>query len=117
MEGGIMPFIQGLTGIVIALFVGVFGFMIIWKIRTGDINLSRLISEANGDASMARFQLLIFTFVISLSLFWVIVKTGGFPPTIPSEILGLLGISAGSYVLGKGIQFSKTEGITGTIPA
>src|SRR5438876_12283804 len=57
-----------------------FGFMILTAIASGKIDISRLLEEksadgakeangAKGAASMSRFQLLIFTFVIALSLF------------------------------------------------
>src|SRR5207253_10702956 len=94
-------------------FMALLGVAILWFIFTGKIDLSRLISEPNGDASMSRFQLLIFTFVIALSLFLVIVakSTPAFPPEIPGSILALLGISASSYVVSKGIQFSSPEGV------
>ena len=93
-------------------FVALLGFAIISRIYTGRIDLTRLISEPTGDASMSRFQLLIFTFVIALSLFLIIASssTPGFPD-IPSGVLTLLGISASSYLVSKGIQFSQPEGV------
>ncbi len=84
-----------------------FGFVILWRILFGKIDISGLISEPNGNASLSRFQFLIFTFVISLSLLLVILgaKAGPqFPETIPAGIYALLGISAASYVVSKGIQ-------------
>jgi hypothetical protein len=87
-----------------------FGFMILTAIASGKIDISRLLEEkstdgtAGGGASMSRFQLLIFTFVIALSLFLIVVNTGAFPAKIPPEILTLLGISATTYAVGKGIQ-------------
>jgi hypothetical protein len=56
---------------------------------------------------MSRFQLLIFTFVIALSLFLVVTTKGEFPP-IPTEVLMLLGISATTYGVSKGIQAGAT---------
>ena len=82
---------------------------------TGKINLEKLISEADGTASMSRFQLLVFTLVIAMSLFLVIVgKTPLAFPDIPPEILALLGISGGSYVISKGIQKANNGGTNGT---
>src|SRR5215471_19074358 len=87
-----------------------FGFMILAGIASGKIDISRLLEEkgANGEkgggASMSRFQLLIFTFVIALSLFLIVVNTGAFPDKIPPEVLTLLGISATTYAVSKGIQ-------------
>ena len=90
-----------------------FGIIILVKMARGDINLSRLISEPNGDASLSRFQFLIFTFVVALGLFLIIVsKTPpDFPNPIPAEILTLVGISASSYLVSKGIQFSSDAGV------
>ncbi len=87
--------------------IGAFGLVILWKMITGDIDLKNLISETDGSgASLSRFQFLIFTFVISMSLFWVIVRHETLPEEIPTGIFVLLGISSGSYVISKGIQKS-----------
>jgi hypothetical protein len=88
----------------LAIFLAVIEGIIIWYIIGGRINLERLISEKTGDASLSRFQFMIFTFVIAMGLFLIIVNSGGFPSKIPGEILALLGISGGSYVISKGIQ-------------
>jgi len=98
-----------LCGLVILLELA-----IVWLILVGRIDLSRLISEPNGDASMSRFQLLIFTFVVALSLFFIVVASSGSSPRlpeVPGGILALLGISASSYLVSKGIQFSSPEGV------
>jgi hypothetical protein len=101
----------------ICLIVGLIGIAVLWQIYDGTIDLSRLISEPNGAASMSRFQFLVFTFVIALSLFLVIAagKNGdgkpSFPETIPGGILTLLGISGSSYAVGKAIQFSDPAGV------
>lgn len=87
----------------LAILVFLFGAAILFEIATGNMDLSTLLSESGGGASMSRFQLLIFTFVIALSLFSIVVKDGKFPP-IPSEVLTLLGISATTYGVSKGIQ-------------
>lgn len=105
------------TGYLVCGLIGLIGIAVLWLIYNGDIDLSMLISENNGDASMARFQFLVFTFVISLSLFLVIVagKDGNgkpaFPDSIPGGVLTLLGISGSSYAVGKAIQFSDPAGI------
>lgn len=92
-------------------FLAAFGAAILWKVFTGQIDLTRLISEPNGDASMSRFQLLVFTFVIAASLFLIIASPWppAFPEQVPNGILILLGISASSYLVSKGIQFSAPE--------
>src|SRR5437868_12810716 len=74
-----------------------FGFMILAAIASGKIDISGILEEKSaaggtGSASMSRFQLLIFTFVIALSLFLIVVSTGRFPDKIPPEVLTLLGI-------------------------
>ena len=101
----------GLTiGWILTVFVGLLALVILLKIWKGDIDLNYLISDENGWASLSRFQFLIFTFVVAISLFYVIVNqepTPAYPKEIPNEILALLGISGGSYVLAKGIQQSR----------
>ncbi|WP_017656059.1 hypothetical protein [Fortiea contorta] len=103
-------------GCIITLFVAILEIFILifiwdgtWNVNSGKkrgINLEKLISESTGDASLARFQLLIFVFVISMSLVLIITsgKPPAFPTSIPDQILGLLGISSTSYVLGKALQ-------------
>jgi hypothetical protein len=81
-----------------------FGFLILAGIASGKIDISQLLTESGGGASMSRFQLLIFTFVIGLSFFLIVVSTGKFPSPIPSEVITLLGISATTYGVSKGIQ-------------
>jgi Bacterial Ig-like domain (group 2) len=106
-----------ICGYLICGLVGLLGVAVLWQVFDGTIDLSRLISEPNGDASMSRFQFLVFTFVIALSLFLVIVagKNGdgkpAFPESIPGGILTLLGISGSSYAVGKAIQFSDPAGV------
>ena len=111
-----MPTLSVVCGYLICGLIGLIGIAVLWLIYTGTIDLSRLISEPNGDASMSRFQFLIFTFVISLSLFLVIVSgkdsNGKLAfPEIPGGILTLLGISGSSYAVGKAIQFSDPAGV------
>src|SRR5262249_19399809 len=88
-----------------ALLVGLIGTAIVYRMYNGTINLTQLISEPTGEASMSRFQLLIFTFVVAISFILITVsnKPPAFPD-IPPTVLALLGISAGSYVVSKGIQ-------------
>lgn len=94
--------------------IALLGLAVLYYVFTERIDLSRLLSEPNGDASISRFQLLIFTFVIAASLFLVIAsaKPPSFPKTdIPPGVLILLGISSSSYLVSKGIQFSSPEGV------
>ena len=90
----------------VAALVGLFGVVVLGLIVARKINLDKLVSEQNGDASLSRFQFLIFTFVIALSFFYVVANTGELP-NIPGEVRALLGISGGSYVISKGIQAAK----------
>ena len=123
-----------IVGYVVCVLVALFGVAVLWKIANGSIDLGALISESTGSASMSRFQLLIFTFVIALSFFFVTVgnvkaaqarqtgqaaagsggttsptKTPGGPelPDIPGGVLAVLGISGSSYLVSKGIQSGK----------
>lgn len=100
------------AGLLVDLLIGGFGIWVLVLMVQGRIDLTRLISEPNGDASLSRFQLLVFTLVVALSLFVVVVgsKPAAFPD-IPGSILSLLGISASSYLVSKGIQFSSPEGV------
>jgi hypothetical protein len=92
----------------VCLVLGWLCVLLLIKIGRNEINLNKLVSEANGDASMSRFQLLIFTMIVSISLFIMVVKNWSFPP-ISDGILTLLGISASTYAVSKGIQFSRPE--------
>lgn len=82
-----------------------FGFMILAAIASGKIDITMLLTEDGGGASMSRFQLLIFTFVIALSFFLVVVSDSKLPD-VPANVLALLGISASTYGVSKGIQAS-----------
>jgi hypothetical protein len=97
-------------GYVILILIFFFGLIVLINMASGKIDLTQLLAEGDGGASLSRFQLLIFTFVISLSLFMIIVaaKPPVFP-AIPTEILTLLGISASTYAVSKGIQASNPE--------
>jgi peptidoglycan/LPS O-acetylase OafA/YrhL len=86
-----------------------FGFLILAGIASGKIDITQILTEkGTTGASMSRFQLMIFTFVIALSLFLIVVTKQDFP-TIPTQILELLGISATTYGVSKGIQATSNE--------
>ena len=83
-------------GWILTAFIGVLAVMILIKIFNGDIDLNYIISDENGWASLSRFQFLIFTFVVAMSLFYLIlVSAPPAYPVIPNQILALLGISGG----------------------
>lgn len=83
----------------LALFV-----VLIWKIYTNVIDLSDLLSEPGlgGKASLSRFQLLVFTLVIS-GLYVILSIENGQLIDVPDGALLLLGISGGTYAIAKGI--------------
>jgi uncharacterized BrkB/YihY/UPF0761 family membrane protein len=108
-----MEWMSQTCGFLACLFIGVIGLIVIFRMVSGDIDLSYLISEPTGQASMARFQLLIFTFVVAISLFKLVEKNNVFPD-IPGGVLTILGISASTYGVGKAIQFSRDEGVRPT---
>ncbi len=106
-----MTMMQTICGYGVCLFMGLLCATLLWMIWTGKINLSSLLSESNGQASMSRFQLLVFTLVIAIS-FFILVERGTKFPDIPEGVLTLLGISASTYAVGKGISYSRDEGVT-----
>lgn len=99
---------------IISLILLLFAFVILWKIYTGAISLDGLLAEVpaagktvdSSKASLSRFQFLIFTFVVAGLFLLLSVESGTFV-TIPDSVLGLLGISAGSYAISKGIGNAK----------
>jgi|GraSoiStandDraft_29_1057270.scaffolds.fasta_scaffold404316_2 hypothetical protein len=114
------------VGYLVCGVVGLFALLVLWRIFRGDINLSLLISEKTGEASMSRFQLLIFTFVIGLSFFLIVISNAKLRandtpansasgpmksglPDVPGGVLGLLGISATSYTVSKAIQANMSQ--------
>ena len=110
------PFNIALWGFVLlgSILLG-FAAIVLWKIFTGDIDISRLISEPSTDptnpfetqkGSLSRFQFLIFTFVIA-GLYTVLCIESGTLIEIPDSVLILLGISGGSFVISKGIGANK----------
>jgi hypothetical protein len=97
-----------------------FGFFVIAAIASGKIDISSLLTESDGKiskASMSRFQLLIFTFVIGISFFYVVLCNCRLPE-VPNQVLTLLGISASTYGVSKGIHATtiKDKSASGTTP-
>lgn len=102
-----------IAGYVACLFLGLLALSIIVLIWWAPphkklIDLTHLLNEVNGQASMSRFQLLLFTFVIAISVFELVMKNGALPD-IPQGVLTLLGISATTYAVGKGISYSQPD--------
>jgi hypothetical protein len=115
-----LQYLEILVGYLVCAIVALFGVLLIWKIATNQIDLTMLLSDDNGKASTSRFQLVIFTFVVAFSFFLVVVSnvklrqngsstdTEGLPD-VPSGVLALLGISASSYLVSRGIQASEPD--------
>jgi hypothetical protein len=122
-------FLELLAGYIICGLVAIIGFAVAWKIATGHIDISKILTEKDGSpggaASMARFQLLIFIFVIALSFFLVVISNikiiqarpgdRGLPglPEVPNGVLAVLGISTSGYAVGKAIQHGAGTGDDG----
>lgn len=94
------------TGYATLIFLFFLSMIVLVDMIRNKINLSEMLEELSGGASMSRFQLLIFTFVIAFSLF-VIVADSGKLPDIPTNVLALLGVSASTYAVSKGLQVSS----------
>lgn len=100
----------------LAVLLGMFGAVVLAKIIFGQIDLAKLLSEANGDASMSRFQFMIFTYVIAGSYLLMQLGNGDQAmPDVPQSVLGLLGISVGGYASAKVIQKSAETSQAATV--
>lgn len=86
-----------------AFFLAALQAILLWKMATNQIALKDLISDDGGYASLARFQFLLFTFVIVVGFLYLTVSGEAFPK-IDEGVLILLGISSASYALGKGLD-------------
>ncbi len=98
--------------VVLAIILA-FAFVVLWWLITEKISLVGLIAEPDltragdvGKASLSRFQFLIFTFVVAGLFLLLSIEAGTFVE-IPANVLGLLGISSGSYVVSKVISKQK----------
>ena len=98
-------------GYALLILIFMFGVAILIDMVTGKIDLSHILDEVDGGASMSRFQLLIFTFVIALSFFIIVAArpSAGFPE-VPAPVIMLLGISASTYAVSKGIHMGNQSG-------
>ncbi len=92
------------VGYALLILVFFYGMVVLLLMATGVIDLTYLLGEHGGGASMSRFQLLIFTFVVGLSFFLLVAGGKGEFPEVPAGVLALLGISATTYGVSKGIQ-------------
>lgn len=96
-----------LTCLLAIVVLGFFG-VILWKVISGGINIDQLISEADGKASLSRFQLLLFTFVVA-GLFLILSLRAGRFVDIPDGVQILLGISSASYLVSKAVGRNQTR--------
>ena len=63
--------------------------------------------DGNPKASLARFQFLLFTFVVAGLFLLLSIEAGTFVE-IPNNVLALIGISGGSFLVSKGVK--RVEG-------
>ncbi|MCH8303650.1 MAG: hypothetical protein IIB94_00810 [Candidatus Marinimicrobia bacterium] len=83
-------------GLVLISFAGIFiifiGLIVAWKILRGEIDMTKVISEEGSDkASLSRFQMLVWTFIVGLSFLYLVILNDTLPD-IPNAVLSLLGI-------------------------
>ena len=101
-------------GSVILLFAAA----VVWQLVREDA-LSGIVLEPGGDrkASLSRFQMLVFTFVVAGLFLMLSIEAGSFVD-IPASVLGLIGLSGGTFVVSKGVTTSvevqKIKGETET---
>lgn len=90
-----------IIGVGVTIIILGLAFIVLWKIFTNEISLQGLITE-EGKASLSRFQFLVFTFVVAGVFLLLSIESGTFVD-LPNNVLILLGLSGGSYVVSKGI--------------
>jgi hypothetical protein len=89
----------------ICLMIVILGsaLVVLYLILVGRIDIKSILQEPDSTkASLSRFQFLLFTCVVARLFCMLSVEAGAFV-NIPEGVLGLLGISAGSYAVSKGI--------------
>ena len=96
------------AGYTALLLIFLYGVIVLYEMVNGNVDVAELIGESGGGASISRFQLLVFTFVIALGIIFLLAKDGEFPK-LDANILALIGISASTYAVSKGIQASSPE--------
>jgi hypothetical protein len=101
--------------VVISIILLGFAALVLWKMFSDADALKGLISEPAGPsdidgpkASLSRFQFLIFTFVIA-GLYLLLCIEAGTLIEIPGNVLALLGISGGTYVVSKTVSASERK--------
>ena len=101
-----MDTLRIVVGWVVVVFVAALAATILYKIWMDQIKLNMLLgNDQDGDASMSRFQLLIFTIVVALSFFYLVTAPSAEGlPDVPGSVLTMLGISGSAYLVAKGID-------------
>lgn len=105
-KGTAMEKLKLATGYAALIFLFFLSMMVLLDIIRNKINLSEMLEEMSGGASMSRFQLLVFTLVIAYSFFLIVASQSKFPE-IPNNVLALLGVSASTYAVSKGLQIGS----------
>jgi hypothetical protein len=101
---------------VIVTIILLFALLVLWKIYNNDIKIDGLLTEPpppgtemkDAKASLSRFQFLIFTFVVAGLFLLLSIEAGTFVD-VPQNVLVLLGISGGSYVVSKAVGPGKKK--------
>jgi hypothetical protein len=88
---------------VIASFLALLQALLLWMMVRGEIPLKDLLSDGEGQASLSRFQFMLFTFVIAVGILYLTIKCETFPE-LDHGVLLLLGISGASYAIGKSLD-------------
>lgn len=97
------------TAIVLMVVILGAAIVVLYLILVGKIDIKSVLQEPDSTkASLSRFQFLIFTFVIAGLFLMLSVEAGTFV-NIPDGVLALMGISAGSYAVSKGITASNNK--------
>jgi hypothetical protein len=93
----------------VVLLVGLAG-IVLWQIMTGQISLAYLLeadvrkSDGSGfttEPSPGRVQTLIITIYVALYYLLQVINNPKKFPTLPTELVGALGVSQGAYLVGK----------------
>jgi hypothetical protein len=108
--------IMGFQAWSVVSFVGLLLFAA-WIGKKAGKGYSGILIDTRGRYSLTHFQLVLWTIVI-LSTFLGLVISTGFASealVIPTQLLGLMGISAGSAVLSTGVKGIKDASITANV--
>jgi len=98
--------------LVISIIILLFALLVLWRIYQNQIDISGILLEPPSPtapvgtppkASLSRFQFLIFTFVIAGLFLLLSIEAGTFVD-VPNNVLAMLGISGGSYLVSKAAQ-------------